>query len=91
RPERAQLARWLRTSTTGPTLIRAGMPSGWVVGNKTGTGSAWGVRNDMAVVWPPGREPIVLAVMTNRERAGAAYDDRLIARAAAVVADAFGG
>ena len=62
KPERAQLARWLRTSTTGAALIRAGVPDGWTVGDKTGTGATYGARNDIAVVWPPGRAPIVMAI-----------------------------
>ncbi|MFE6040755.1 class A beta-lactamase [Streptomyces sp. NPDC056452] len=86
RDERAQLTEWLRTSTTGAGLIRAGVPDGWEVGDKSGAGSTYGTRNDIAVVWPPGAAPIVMAVMSNRTEDGAAYDDRLIAQAASVVA-----
>jgi beta-lactamase class A len=80
-PEREQLTEWLRTSTTGAGLIRAGVPEGWVVGDKTGTGATYGARNDIAVVWPPGRAPIVIAVMSNRPDPGAEHDDALIAQA----------
>ncbi|WP_344491080.1 class A beta-lactamase [Streptomyces enissocaesilis] len=85
--ERAQLTKWLRTSTTGAELIRAGMPEGWVVGDKTGAGGTYGTRNDIAVVWPPGTAPVVVAIMTNRTGEDAAYDNELIAEAASVVAD----
>ncbi len=85
--ERAQLTKWLRTSTTGSELIRAGMPEGWVVGDKTGAGGAYGTRNDIAVVWPPGTAPIVVAIMSNRGEEDADYDNELIAEAASVVAD----
>jgi beta-lactamase class A len=84
--ERAQLTTWLRTNTTGDALIRAGVPKGWVVGDKTGTGSGYGARNDIAVVWPPDGAPVVMAIMSNRAGEDAAHDDRLIARAASVVA-----
>ncbi|MGW7056010.1 class A beta-lactamase [Streptomyces sp. NPDC054887] len=84
--ERAQLTRWLRTNTTGGDTIRAGVPEGWVVGDKTGTGSGYGVRNDIAVVWPPGTAPIVVAIMSSRDEESAGHDDRLIAEAASVVA-----
>lgn len=84
-PERAQLTRWLRTNTTGAALIRAGVPDGWAVGDKTGTGAGYGARNDIAVVWPPDRAPIVIAIMTNRPEPDARHDDRLIARAASAV------
>jgi len=84
-PERAQLTRWLRTNTTGAGLIRAGVPAGWEVGDKTGTGATYGARNDIAVAWPPDRPPIVVAIMSNRRGPDDVADDRLIARASAAV------
>jgi beta-lactamase class A len=79
----------LRNNTTGDTVIRAGVPQGWVVGDKTGTAS-YGGRNDIAVLWPPERDPIVVAVMTSRDRLGADQVDALIADAARVVVGALG-
>ncbi|MFI9103693.1 class A beta-lactamase [Streptomyces fildesensis] len=84
--ERAQLTTWLRTNTTGDELIRAGVPKGWVVGDKTGGGGVYAVRNDIAVVWPPNAAPIVMAIMTNRGTKDAPYDNKLIAEAASVIA-----
>ncbi len=52
---------WLTSSTTGDSRLRAGMPAGWRVGDKTGTG-ARGATNDVAIVWPPDHPPIVIAV-----------------------------
>lgn len=83
--ERAQLTKWLRTNVTGDELIRAGVPKGWKVGDKTGTGSYYGARNDIAVVWPPGRAPLVVAIMSNRLKKDADFDNKLIAKAATVV------
>ncbi|KUJ65628.1 class A beta-lactamase [Streptomyces albus subsp. albus] len=83
--ERAQITEWLRTNTTGDELIRAGIPKGWVVGDKTGGGGVYGVRNDIAVVWPPHAAPIVMAIMSHRGTEDAGYDDKLIAEAASVV------
>ncbi|MEU0808823.1 class A beta-lactamase [Streptomyces sp. NPDC005970] len=85
--ERTQLTTWLRTNKTGDALIRAGVPKDWVVGDKTGTGSYYGARNDIAVVWPPDRAPIVMAILSHRGKKDAEPDDRLIAEAASVVAD----
>jgi len=87
-PERRQLTRWLRTNTTGDALIRAGVPDGWKVGDKTGTGATYGARNDIAVVWPPEREPIVMAIMTNRPERDAEHDDALLAHAASAAVTA---
>ena len=87
-PERARLTRWLRTNATGAGLIRAGVPAGWIVGDKTGTGATYGARNDIGVLWPPDRAPIVIAVMTTRPERDAEPDDRLIARATAAALEA---
>lgn len=85
--ERAQLTKWLRTNATGDELIRAGMPKNWVIGDKTGSGGTYGTRNDIAVVWPPDKAPIVVAILSNRSEPDADYDNELIAQAASVVAD----
>ncbi|MER7586486.1 class A beta-lactamase [Micromonospora sp. NPDC127501] len=82
--DRNTLNGWLRGNTTGAALIRAGVPDGWVVGDKTGSGG-YGTRNDIAVIWPPNRAPIVLAVLSSRDEKDADYDDALIAEATRVV------
>ncbi|NBE53239.1 class A beta-lactamase [Streptomyces boluensis] len=87
RGDRDRLTKWLRTNTTGGALIRAGMPKGWTVGDKTGMGNNYGIRNDIAVVWRPDAAPLVVAVLTNRHKPGDKHDDKLIADAAEVVAD----
>lgn len=86
--QRAQLAAWLRGTVTGAARIRAGMPAGWIVGNKTGTSGqgAHGSAIDVAVVWPPARAPLVLAVFTTRHAADAPALDAPIAQAARIAA-----
>ena len=59
--QRRQLKDWMLGNTTGATRIRAGVPSGWPVADKTGAGD-YGTVNDIAIIWPPGKAPIVLAV-----------------------------
>ena len=56
-----QLIKWLRGNKTGDTRLRAGLPAGWLTGDKTGSGER-GTTNDVGVVWPPGRAPIVVAI-----------------------------
>ncbi|WP_327332647.1 class A beta-lactamase [Streptomyces anulatus] len=90
-PERARLAQWLTANTTGGELIRAGVPKGWAVGDKTGAGSTYGTRNDIAVVWPPDAAPLVLAVLSNRRDADADYDNTLIAKATSAAVAALTG
>nr|WP_245804693.1 class A beta-lactamase [Halobacillus hunanensis] len=78
---------WLKGNATGDALIRAGAPEGWVVGDKSGAAS-YGTRNDIAVVWPPNREPIVIAIMSHRDQENAQYNDELIAQAAEIALNA---
>jgi beta-lactamase class A len=82
-PDRATLLDWMSGNATGATLIRAGAPDGWTVADKSG--GAGGIRNDVAVITPPGRDPLVVTVLTERNDPDADYDDALVARAASVV------
>jgi beta-lactamase class A len=56
---RRQLVGWLRETSTGEDLLRAGMPAGWQVGDKTGHGN--GAINDVAIIWPPRRKPLLIS------------------------------
>jgi beta-lactamase class A len=58
---RAQLRQWLVGSRTGDKTLRAGVPAGWIVGDKTGAGDN-ATRNDVGVLWPPGRAPVIVSV-----------------------------
>lgn len=57
---RKRLHQWLKDAKTGLARLRAGLPPDWVVGDKTGTGVN-GAANDVAIAWPPGRPPILIA------------------------------
>jgi beta-lactamase class A len=57
---RAQLVAWLVGCRTGDAKLRAGLPKSWRVGDKTGSGKN-GSSNDVAVVWPDGRQPLIIA------------------------------
>jgi beta-lactamase class A len=63
--KRALIVDWLRRNTTGTADVRAAVPSGWTVGDKTGH-SDYGRANDIAIAWPPTGAPIVIAVLTDR-------------------------
>ncbi len=59
---RAHWIDWLVANTTGDKRLRAGLPAGWRVGDKTGTwNESWFSIVDIAVAWPPGRPPVVIA------------------------------
>lgn len=59
-PSRQLVADWLVGNTTGNGKLRAGLPASWRVGDKTGMGGH-GSTDDIAVAWPPGRSPVVIA------------------------------
>lgn len=87
--QREQLQDWMRGNTTGAKRIRAGVPAGWQVGDKTGSGD-YGTANDIAVLWPPGRAPIILAVYLTQREADGKWRDDVIAAAARLVVGALG-
>lgn len=75
---------WFKGNTTGDTLIKSGVPTDWIVGDKSGAAS-YGTRNDIAIVWPPNDEPIVIAILSNKQEKEAEYDDQLIGEATEIV------
>lgn len=84
--QREMLRTWLRGCQTGAKRIRAAVPSGWDVGDKTGTGDN-GTANDIAVIWPPARKPIVVVIYHTQGKPGARARDDAIAAAARIVID----
>lgn len=75
---------WLRANTTGDASIRAGIPAGWAVGDKTGSGD-YGTTNDIAVIWPPGRAPLVLVTYFTQTQPSALARRDVLAEAARIV------
>lgn len=59
--ERRLLTEWLVGNKVGDATLRAGLPEGWRIADKTGAG-ANGSRNNIAVIWPEGRKPVVIAI-----------------------------
>jgi beta-lactamase class A len=57
---RQQLTTWLLANKTGDKRLRALLPAGWRVGDKTGSG-AHGTSNDVGILSPPGRAPLLVA------------------------------
>lgn len=78
----------LLENTTGANLIAAGVPSNVAVGDKSGA-AKYGTRNDIAVLYPENRKPIVLVVFSNKSEKDAEYQDQLISEAAKIVSDSF--
>ncbi|MFH8342402.1 class A beta-lactamase [Streptomyces sp. AM6-12] len=87
-PDRERFVGWLKGNTTSAARFRAGLPAGWTVADKTGTGD-YASANDLGVAWTTRRTPVVLAVLSTKEGANdkdAPVDEALIAEAARIAA-----
>jgi len=58
---RARLTGWMLNCQTGAALLRAGLPAGWKVADKTGNNGA-DARGDIAVAWPAPNRPVLICV-----------------------------
>lgn len=58
---KALLMRWMTATPTGQGRIKAGIPAGWTVAHKTGSGG-YGPTNDIGLIQRPDGVPIVIAV-----------------------------
>lgn len=86
---RDQLQDWAVANQTGDNRIRAGIPAGWRVGDKTG--SCGNASNDIGIVWPPEGDPFVLAVYIDRPTAETSEVDAAFAELARVAAERAAG
>ena len=86
---RDKLTAWMLDNRTGGKRLRAGLPADWRVGDKTGKGGH-ATTNDIAILWPPGRAPLLLACYFTASKLGDDGQDGVHRDVAAAVARAFG-
>lgn len=82
---RTLLTRWLAEDKTGVDRIHAGLPTEWREGDKTGTGDR-GTANDVAILWPPNRKPVLVAAYLTGATVGREEQDAALAGVGRVVA-----
>lgn len=85
---RQELQAWMIANTIGAHRLRAGLPKDWRVGDKTGTGFN-GARNDIAIIWPPDRAPILACVYFAKSVLVDDARDGAIADVGRVIGDGF--
>ena len=85
---RTRLEGWMAASTTGRRKLRAGLPAAWAAGDKSGAGER-GTVNDVALLRPPGRAPLLVAVYLTGSRAAWADREAALAEVGRIVAGAF--
>lgn len=81
---RATLIEWLKANTTGDKRLRAGVPTDWSIGEKTGTNRT--DANDIGIAWPPGRAPLLVSAYLAESTAPAAARDAALAGVARLMA-----
>ncbi|MDF3047197.1 MAG: bla [Candidatus Midichloriaceae bacterium] len=89
RPHRDLFTAWLINSQTSTARIHAGIPKGWIIGNKTGTGAVYGSTNDIAIVWPPKHEPILIGVYYTSDNKKAKKREDIVAAATKALIEEF--
>lgn len=86
--QRTKLMNWMRNDTVGYKRIRAGVPIGWVVADKTGSGD-YGIANDIGIIWSPLCKPIVLAIYTVQNKQNAKRREDIVASTTNIILDEF--
>lgn len=67
---RAQLLGWLLGNQVSGTKLKAGLPAGWRVADRTGAG-AFGTNNVVGAIYPPGRKPVLVGIFATDTEAPA--------------------
>ena len=75
---------WLIANKTGDTRLRAGVPHGWIVGDKTGTGEH-NTANDIGILWPPHQKPLIVAAYMPHGPSNKIARERVIADVARAI------
>ena len=83
---RDQLLQWMLANTTGDKRLRAGVPAGWRVGEKTGT--AGDDANDIGLALPPQRKPLIVTAYLAESRTNAATRETALASVGRLLAQA---
>ncbi len=86
--QKALLITWMQNNTTAYKRIRAGVPIGWTVADKTGSGD-YGIANDIGILWSPLCKPIVLAIYTAQNQEDAKKREDIIASTTSIIFDEF--
>lgn len=81
---RSQLERWMIGNEVGGPLLRASLPEDWQIGDRTGAGGH-GSRSVVAIIWPPNRKPVVVAIYLTETEASMEERNRAIAEIGSVL------
>jgi beta-lactamase class A len=85
---RRRLEAWMVDDKVGDKRLRAGLPAGWRIGDKTGSGDD-GTANTVAIIRPPNGAPLFAAVYYTESTAPADARNAVHKEVATIIADAF--
>ncbi|NTF40384.1 class A beta-lactamase [Rhizobium rhizogenes] len=86
-PSRTKLTNWMIASTDAAAQrLRVGLPNGWRIANKPGTWNGIST-NDIGVIFPPGRDPIVVAAYLGEAPGSIKDQEAILAEVARIVAE----
>lgn len=84
---RTKLTNWMIASTDAAAQrLRVGLPNGWRIANKPGTWNGIST-NDIGVIFPPGRDPIVVAAYLGAAPGSIKDQEAILAEVARIVAE----
>ena len=84
---RTRLTAWMvgaRDAAT--TRLRVGLPQGWRIANKPGTWKGI-ATNDIGIIWPPGRAPVVVAAYLAEAPTPVATQEAILSDIGRIVAE----
>jgi beta-lactamase class A len=84
---RTRLQGWMLDAKVGEHRLPAGLPTGWRIAHKTGTWS--NQANDVGVIWPPDRGPIIVAALYVRDGTRPEQREGVLREAGRIVATSF--
>jgi beta-lactamase class A len=85
---RERLQQWLLGNTTGGKRLKAGIPPDWRIGDKTGTNQT--DANDIGIIWPENRAPIVVTAYLAESSASKEVKDSTLAACGRIVSEIAG-
>ncbi|WP_312412925.1 class A beta-lactamase [Pseudescherichia sp.] len=74
---RTVLEGWMREDKVADNLLRAALPKGWTIADKTGAGG-YGSRAIIAAVYPTGEKPVYMAIYITQTNAEMKVSDGVI-------------
>ena len=81
---RGRQIHWLLACKTGADSLRAGLPPDWQEGDKTGSGRT--ANNDIAILWPPLRKPLLVTAYYENAHAKVPAREAVLAEVGKIVA-----